>query len=67
MRSIVQLPSLLLGQTIGPSGTRDKGKKSGTVPEILGQLEPLTLQLFSNTGMVMYKNYLTAKVKMHTP
>ena len=31
---IVQLPSLLPRQTIGPSGTQDKGKKSGTVPEI---------------------------------
>jgi len=40
-RDIVQLPNLLPGQTIGPSGTRDKGKKSGTVPEIPGQLEPM--------------------------
>ena len=24
-----------------PSGTRDRGKKSGTVPEIPGQLEPM--------------------------
>ena len=30
-RDIVQLTSLLPGQTIRPSGTRDKGKKSGTV------------------------------------
>jgi len=40
-RDIVQLPSLLPGQTIRPSGIRDKGKKSGSVPEIPGQLEPM--------------------------
>ena len=37
----LQLSSLPPGQTIRPSGTRDKGKKSGTVPEIPGQLEPM--------------------------
>ena len=41
-RNIVQLSSLLLGQTIGSSRTRDKGKKFETVPEIPGQLEPMT-------------------------
>jgi len=42
-RDLVQLTSLLPGQTIRPSGTWDKGKKSGTVPEIPGQLEPMYL------------------------
>ena len=31
---------LLPGQTVGASGTRDNVNKSGTVPDIPGQLEP---------------------------
>ena len=36
-RCLASLP----GQTIELSGTRDKVNKSGTVPEIPGQLEPM--------------------------
>ena len=38
------MSSLLPGPVVTPSGTRDNFKKSGTVPEIPGQLEPMTLK-----------------------
>ena len=38
-----RLISDLPGQIGRPSGTRDKVNKSGTVPEIPGQLEPMAL------------------------
>ena len=46
VRSQASLP----GQTIDPSGTRDKVNKSGTVPEIAGQLEPMLTFPFSYNG-----------------
>ena len=33
--------SLLPGPVVTPSGTKDNSDKSGTVPEIPGQLEPM--------------------------
>ena len=50
-RDIVQLPRLLPEQTIEPSRTRDKGQKSGTVPEIPGQLEPMLPQYTSGQAI----------------
>ena len=45
---------------MGPSGTRDKGKKSRTVPEIPGQLEPMIVVLL---GLTVACHILTLLVK----
>ena len=45
---------------MGPSRTRDKGKKSRTVPEILGQLEPMIVVLL---GLTVACHILTLLVK----
>ena len=38
------------------SGTRDKFYKSGTVPEIPGQLEPMVQMLLEDSGTVGFAN-----------
>ncbi len=47
----------------GPSRTRDKAAKSGTVPEIPGRLEPMEIASYSCTAEIRKKiKYVTIKV-----